>query len=121
MSEWPANVASGISAVTIVVLANLVRKYVAAQTVEAAQGGHFDAFMPKVMAGRYAFMGLLVAVFVVLQDFRSLAIVFSGFAFLGIIDALIYSGKHETRPHTMAALLSVIGAGSCGLVQYMGK
>ena len=66
---------------------------------------HTSDGLPQVMGGRYAFMGLLLAAASYLRDWRMLAIVFAGFAFLGFVDAVIYAAGNYL-PHVAAGLIS---------------
>jgi hypothetical protein len=96
------------------VIAHLVVTYLLASSVTAAGQGHTDEQMARVMAGRYAFMAFLLAVFVVYRDFRALTVLFSGFVFLSLIDIAIYAAAGaEVQPHLIAAILSLIGVLAC--------
>ena len=106
--------ATTVSFVALAVMGHLVVTYVLANSVSGAAQGHSDDQMSNVMAGRYAFMGFLLAAFIFFRDFRALTIVFTGFVLLSLFDIAVYAAVgQEVQPHLIAAILSMIGVWTC--------
>jgi len=73
------------------------------------QTTHHLEDLPKVMADRYVFMTFLALGAVIYGDMAVIAWLFSGFAFMGYADALIYAraGKPISK-HLIAGVAATI-------------